>query len=740
MKQVKLTVAIVSALALAACGGDDGKAGETGSAGANSLITQVTLAAGSSHCPLGGVALNSGLDVDASGVLEASEITETNYVCNGDAFELQLLHFADVDGGRDIIQNAIRFSALVQSFKNDYDNTLLLSSGDNWIPGPEYNVASDDALQPVLGVTGTGRAHIAYLNALGVQASVFGNHEFDLGTAEVASLLAAEASDDNVWAGARFPYLSANIDFTTDSNLAPLVGEDGAPAAALKNKIAASTVLTVDGERIGVVGATTPTLHNISSPGDVTITPTDSADIAALAATIQTSVDALTATGVNKIIVLAHMQQIAIERELATLLSDVDIIVAGGSNTLLADENDRLRDGDVAADSYPLVFDSAAGEPTLVVNTDGDYTYLGRLVVSFDSNGVLMPGLMNDAVNGVYAADETGLIENGLGLTDAIAEVQAISESLTSALSARAGNVFGSTSVYLNGERGAVRTEETNFGSLTAQANLEYAQLSDATVAVSIKNGGGIRASIGYCSVPPGATGDNALVCDAPAGIEGINNPGEISQLDLEIALRFNNSLSLVTLTGAQLKQILEHGVAASGEGAAPGQFPQVAGIRFSFDPAETAQTVDDTVSPPVVSAAGSRIRNLIVLDSNGAQAGGGEVVVVENGVLNPAAATQTFRIVTLGFLAGGGDRYPFPAGASANIVGLEAEGVQTGNTTFADDGTEQDALAEYMFTNFPADDSDATPSFNVADTDAAADAAIQNLNEVTEDTVLSAD
>lgn len=749
MKRLKLTAAILSSLALAACGGDDGKDGANGTDGANgaagdngvnSLIAQVVLEAGHGECPLGGVAIHSGLDVDASGMLDESEITETNYVCNNDAFELQLLHFADVDGGRDIINNAVRFSALVKSFKNDYANTLLLSSGDNWIPGPEYNVASDNALQPVLGVTGTGRAHVAYLNALGVQASAFGNHEFDLGTGEVAALLSAEASGDNAWAGARFPYLSANIDFSTDANLAPLVGANGAPAAALKNKIAASTVITVGGQRVGVVGATTPTLHNISSPGDVTIAPTDSADINALAASIQASVDELTATGINKVIVLAHMQQITIERELATLLSDVDIIVAGGSNTLLADTNDRLRDGDTAVDTYPLVFDSAADEPTLVVNTDGDYTYLGRLVVSFDNNGVIIPGLMDDAINGVYAADETGLIENGLGVSDAIAEVKAISDTLTSALAARAGNVFGSTSVYLNGERGSVRTEETNFGSLTAQANLEYAQLTDASVAVSIKNGGGIRASIGYCSVPPGATGDDAVVCNAPAGIEGINNPGEVSQLDLEIALRFNNSLSLVTLTGEQLKQVLEHGVAASSDGATPGQFPQVAGIRFSFDPAQTAQTVDDSVSPPTVSTAGSRIRNLVVLDSNGAQADGSEVVVVENGVLNPTAASQTFRVVTLGFLAGGGDRYPFPSGAAANIVDLEADGVQTGNTVFADDGTEQDALAEYMFTNFPADDSDATPSFSVEDVSAEQDVTIQNLSKVAADTVLSAD
>ena len=48
----------------------------------------------------------------------------------------------------------------------------------------------------------------------------------------------------------------------------------------------------------------------------------------------------------NKVILLAHMQQIVIAQELAKRLVDIDIIIAGGSHTRLLDETDRLRDGD----------------------------------------------------------------------------------------------------------------------------------------------------------------------------------------------------------------------------------------------------------------------------------------------------------------------------------------------------------------------------------------------------------
>ncbi len=653
-------------------------------------------------------------------------------------FELQLLHFADVDGGRDIIHHAPRFSAMVNELRRRHPHTLVVSSGDNWIAGPEYTVASDALLAPVLGVPGTGRAHVALLNALGVQAVAFGNHEFDMGTDAIASLLVAERGQDGTWPGAQFPYLAANLDFTTDHNLAtlvvPMMGPDGAEGGALINKIAASTVILVAGEKIGIVGATTPTLKHISASGEVTISPADSNDLAALATTIQTTVDRLTGQGVNKIILLAHMQQLAIERHLAGLLREVDIIVAGGSNTILADNNDHLRAGDRATDTYPLTYQSASHHPVLIVNTDGDYTYLGRLVVTFDQQGVIKTEALDDVVNGVYAADEKSMADLGLSMSAAIPAVTEIAGALNSALMARAGKVCGRTTVYLNGERGAVRTEETNFGTLVAQAHLAYAQATDPSVALSLVNSGTIRAAIGSCSVPPGATGADALTCKAPTGIPGINRPGEISRLDVETALRFNNALTLVTVSGAELKAIVEHGVAASAPGATPGQFPQVAGMRFSFDPQARAQSVDSSGNHPRVATAGARVRNLVVVDDNGAHAGGKEVVVVRDGVVTEEAAAQLFRMVTLAFLVDGGDAYPFP---QTNVCNLANNGRNSGHLTFAADGTEQDALAEYLFDHFPADDDATHPAYTAKDTPAAEDRVMQNLSLVATDTVL---
>ena len=262
-------------------------------------------------------------------------LAEADYV-------LQLLHLADMDGASGALEDVGAFSALAARFREDFpDNTLLVSSGDNYIPGPRYFAASADALAGPLGAAGDGRADIAFLNEVGVVASAVGNHELDQGTGAFAALVAPETvgTDDEDgrpagdYPGAAFPYLSANLDFTADEALAPLATEGGQAADAIGARLAPSAVVEIDGATIGLVGATTPGLGAITSAGDIGVRPADADDVDALAAEIQSAVDALVERGVNKVVLLAHMQQISVERALATRLANVDIIVAGGSNT-----------------------------------------------------------------------------------------------------------------------------------------------------------------------------------------------------------------------------------------------------------------------------------------------------------------------------------------------------------------------------------------------------------------------
>ncbi len=691
-------------------------------------------------------------------------------------FSLQILHGSDFEAGVRDINNILGFSAIVNKFKTATDipanvvaNTLILSAGDNYIPGAFFNASSDTSLNGVGGLGSSsapvlGRGDIGILNAIGIQASALGNHEFDLGLAQVASIIRTGSGNP----GTAFPYLSSNLDFSPETGSGkPFAASDFstnpvAEASTIKGKIAESTVITVagvdgvmgtaDDQRIGIVGATTPTLPTISSSGATIVTPGNPTDYDALAAEIQKTVDLLTAQGINKVVLLSHFQQFAIEsQEVAPRLKDVDIVIGGGSNTRLLDDNDVLRAGDTDQGDYPTLRVGTDGKPILVVNTDGNYKYVGRLVTEFDDNGVLLVDKLDSTINGAYATDAAG-VNRVYGETvnardKANANVVAIVDGISNVIASKDNLIIGKTSVFLNGTRGDVRTQETNFGNLTADANLALAKQIDPTVTISIKNGGGIRDNIGALSVPAGSTGADDVVTlpPQPNPLAPNKAEGDISQLDLENSLRFNNGLTLITLTAQQLLWVIEHSVAGTASGATPGQFPQVSGLSFSFDPTKQAIAFDTATG--AITQEGKRVQNLAVLNEDGSLLD----VIVKDGVL-VGDANRTFRTVTLNFLAGtaaqtpanalGGDRYPFPLfvkenAERANRVDLRGETVDVngngvvdaapvldaGKFTFAPTGSEQDALAEYL-----ADRFNVLP-FNEADTKAGQDTRIQNLS-----------
>jgi len=625
---------------------------------------------------------------------------------NDPDYQLQILHFADVDGDQGVSSASVgNFSGLVAKFKAQFpNNTLVLSSGDNYNAGPRADVSSDESLaslfQSIRGsevaAPGVYRGDIAFTDLLGVQAAALGNHELDKGTAVFASVVAAGAN----WNGTGYPYLSYNADFSGESSLATLVVPNGTELSEAKGKLAGWVKTTVNGETIGIIGASAPYFAKITSPGnivfkgcDAACDGTNSASLAAaLAPVLQAGVNEMTAAGINKIVMLSHMQKIDVELELAKLLTGVDVIIAGGSNARFGNAN--LRVGERSAGKYPTVV-TTGSNVTAVVNVDGDYKYLGRLIVPFDSKGNVLENYFDYSRSDAYATSDNptagGVTPNS--------SIVALKDALLSLVTDLEGDVYGVTSVYLEGARPMIRSEETNLGNLTADSMLWYARSFDSTVSVALKNGGGIRASIGQIVALPGSS---ATTKEPPTAIQGIREEGGISALAIKNTLAFNNDLALVSLTVSELKAILEHGLKSLGSGA----WPHVSGLAVSFDPSRPE---------------GDRIRSLKV----------GDDVLISGGVIQ-GDANRFVRAVTLGFLAGGGDGYPYPTGATVNRVDLFADSLNTltGSSTFADVGSEQDALARYLR------DSLAGQVFDKAETPPALDERIQNLS-VRSDTVL---
>ncbi|PZW48017.1 2',3'-cyclic-nucleotide 2'-phosphodiesterase (5'-nucleotidase family) [Humitalea rosea] len=676
-------------------------------------------------------------------------------------YRLQILHGSDFEAGLAATTRADRFAAIVDKLEDQVTNSITLSSGDNFLPGPFIAASADPAMRGplqefykwLLGDSGlnlsglredVARTDIAILNGIGVQASVFGNHEFDLGSTFLAGALdfvagtsgAASARVSSI--GAMFPYLSANLDFSADSatralytsmlrdassyatTLADLAGNNEVAAEAIDAQIAPWTTIVENGETIGVLGLTTQLLAAISSPGAIRVLDPngdggiDNTD--ELAAILQPYIDQMVAQGINKIVLLSHLQQFQVELDLATKLSGVDIIIAGGSHAVFADGDDVLRPGDTAAEGYPVFQTGADGKPVAVISTGNEYSYVGRLVVDFDANGEILTGSVEPALNGPIATTDANVAALW-GAEDAYAEdtrggeVRNLLEAVQTVIEQQDGTLTGMSKVYLEGRRTFVRTEETNLGDLSADANLWAAMKIDADVVASLKNGGGIRTEIGSVGLGAVPTTEPTLANPA-AGKQA----GQISQLDITNSLRFNNAISIVSVTAAEFEHLLEHAVAAAAPGVTPGQFGQFGGIAFSYDATMQAQVLG---SGGAVTTEGQRVRSAVILNDDGSVR---DVLVQDGAVVG--AADRAIKFATLSFLADGGDSYPINFYADSRVDLLNNVTLGAGEATFAAAGSEQDILAEFLIARHAA------PFFayGQAETGQAGDARTQNL------------
>ncbi len=379
----------------------------------------------------------------------------------------------------------------------------------------------------------------------------------------------------------------------------PILGAnvDASADASLDGDIRPFDVFLFDGEIVAVFGLTTETAATASSPGpDVVFEP--------IVHRAQILVRVLERQGVNKIIALTHLGY-AQDLALAAAVAGIDVIVGGHSHTAL---------GDDVATPYPTWATSSDGEPVLVV-TDGEWgKTLGRLDIVFDAAGRIV-----------------GATGGPVPITDdvpSVAEVDALVAPYAALADALLGQPVGVSDVDLDGDRSRTRSEETNLGNAIADAILRKAAPLGASV--SIQNGGGIRASI-------------------PAG------PVTMGQV-LEV-LPFGNEVTVVTLSGSDLRAALENGVSQVETGG--GRFPQVAGVRFRYGAA---------------AADGTRVSTIELRDPG-------------TGQYRALRADDEVVVATNDFLAGGGDGYSALAGG--------AERYDTGWLV-------SDAFAEYLKAESP--------------------------------------
>jgi 5'-nucleotidase / UDP-sugar diphosphatase len=388
-----------------------------------------------------------------------------------------------------------RIKTLIDNLKKTSINPVVLDAGDVFT-GTIY------------GMIYKGLADLAYMEAFGVQAQTIGNHEFDNGPSQLAEYIK----------NATFPVVSANIDASAE----PI----------LKDLIKPSTILEIGGQKVGIVGVTTPGTPITSSPGDKVkfLDPLPS---------VQKAVDDLRAQGINKIILLSHLGY-SEDLKLAPQLKGIAVIVGGHSHTPLGQYTGN---GLPASEgTYPTVLKDGNGKTILITQVWEWGKFYGNLRLTLNNDGV--PVAWKGTVipvNESFKADT---------------RLNATLKAFTVPLDGFRKTVVGSSSVLLNGERADVRKRETNLSNLIADANLWRTKNLGTTI--SLQNGGGVRASI---------------------------QAGTITQGDILNVQPFGNTLYVLEITGAELKAALENGVSQWEAGA--GRFMHVSGLKYTFDLAQ---------------------------------------------------------------------------------------------------------------------------------------------------------
>ncbi|WP_400246126.1 5'-nucleotidase C-terminal domain-containing protein [Niallia sp. JL1B1071] len=439
-------------------------------------------------------------------VLPASTYAEEN----NDSFKLTIMHMNDTHAHADLLPNMI---TAIKDVRAEDPEALLFDAGDVFSGTLYFNEFH-------------GKADLALLNMMDLDAMVFGNHEFDLGSSENAHKSLSEFVS-----AAKFPLLGTNVDFSGDAFMNKLVKNEFTDSPE-DGKVFDGIVKEVNGEKIGIFGLTTEDTANISSPVNVKFLN--------YIKEAERAVQAFEGMGINKIIAVTHLgydsnPDFGNDLQLATYVDGIDVVVGGHSHTQLTepvvvkqDENGTEKD------------------PTVVVQAYQYSQLLGKLQVEFDENGVVI-GQAGQLID--VASKEAD--------SKAVEVLAPYKEKITQLSTQESGAIAKKTlaNPRLTNSDVSVRANETELGNLVTDAMLAKAKERYPETVIAFQNGGGIREAI---------------------------EEGPITVGEIIAVLPFGNDPVVVELSGEEIKQILEHSVSQAP--AESGGFLHVAGMKFTYD------------------------------------------------------------------------------------------------------------------------------------------------------------
>jgi 5'-nucleotidase len=481
-------------------------------------------------------------------------------------------------------------AANMRAAEAEADNSIIVSAGDLIGASPLISALFHD--EPT----------IEAMNLIGLDINGVGNHEFDEGAAELLRMQYGGSHpvdgdlDGDPFLGADFEFLAANV--VVDDT-----GETIFPAYTVKN---------YQGVKVAFIGMTLEGTPSIVTPSGVAgLTFMDEVD------TVNALVPQLQQNNIEAIVVLMHQGGFASEGggngdgcgtlsgplyDIVAGLDDAVDLVIGGHN------NQRFACLDVEGKAVTMAYHSGR------MFTDIDVT-LNR--VTKDMTVQTIDNKENFQAGVTPAADLTALIDkyDTLSAPLANAVIGSISTDIL-----RANNAAG----------------ESALGDVIADAQLEAtAPVGFGEAVVAFMNPGGIRDDLIFAEISGGELG------------------GEVTFGEAFSVQPFGNSLITMTLTGAQIDELLEQ----QWVGQSSPRFLQVSdGFTYTWD----ASLAD----ADKVIASSIKIGGVAVVPGN------------------------DYRITVNSFLADGGDNFSVLVDGTARLGGE----------------VDLDALVTYFGANSPVD------------------------------------
>lgn len=514
-----------------------------------------------------------------------------------DESRLNVLYFNDFHGRIDNYNDlTVGFAATIEELRaaDGEENTLVISGGDN-IGGSLFNSsAQQDA--PAIDV----------LNAIDLDASVVGNHEFDRGIDDLQG---------RVLDRAEFPFLAANVTF--DGAVAAdggyVILERGGVNVAIIGAVTQDTPALVDQEGIAGVEFTDPVdavneiAERLKGEGlaDVVIATYHEGATVELAANAPQETQAAA-------LQTAISEQRVFERIVNETSAEVDVILNGHTHkryTWLApvpgaDGETRpvVQTGEYAANigQIPLIIDNATGEIT--VDTEG-FALVPTGETEIPADNVRVEAVKTIVADAIAAAAVIG----NTPIEGAVLEADITT--------AHEGGAF-EDGVYTGGARDD-RGNASAMGTLVANMYRDVLSSEQRGGAeIGIVNPGGLRAELRVSDMI-----DNEMILRQAVEV-----------------LPFANNLFTTTLTGADLRAVLEQQWQPEEASRSYLQLGLSDNVRYTYD---SSRDRDDRIT-------GIWVDGVAVTDD------------------------QEFRVAIPSFLVSGGDNFTaFTAGTNAQDGGI---------------------------------------------------------------------